>query len=374
LTIQTTNGDIALKALYGRDRDSGKRVMPLRERLGLRGKQPMTPVLEDRLCHLAVTARSYEAAAEVAVKWGVATDDSQIHRVARRVGERAEAQAEQRVSAAFDLRESKEIIREAELELRGERFSMVLMLDGMMLRSRGQDWGLKPAFTPGERVAWHELKAGLVIRLPEVAEGKRRELAKYYVADAGGPEAIGRKLYAEALRRGLEKAERVYVVADGAVWIWNVAAEHFPGSVETLDFYHATEHVWALAKALWGDGTEEAKAWATPLVRNLKRCGGEPLLAVLEGLLRQEWDAGQRKELARETAYFNSHASRLDYPRAKREGTPLGSGSMESACSQIQGRFKRTGQFWSRPGERHLLALELAWRNRDWHQLWAQAA
>ena len=385
-------GDITLPAIYGQDPETGRRVMPLREQLNLHGHQPLSPTLEDRLCHLAVTSKSYQCAAEVANRFGISTDDSQIQRLAQRMGARAKAQEEQRVSAAFDLRESREISREAERELKGERFSMVLMLDGTMLRSRGEAWGLKPSSIPGERVAWHELKAGLVIRIPEAAkaaskgstgdpEARERkryaEASKYYVASDGGPEVIGRKLYAEALRRGLERARSVYVIADGAVWIWRLAAEHFPGAVEELDFYHASEHLWALGRSLWEGDEEAVRAWVMPLLVGLKECGGEGLLSVLEGLLKEgdeKRSEGQREVLRRETGYFRSHAERLDYPKAKRDGMPLGSGAMESGCSQIQGRFKRPGQFWSRGGEGNLLALEMAWRNGDWSGLWTMPA
>ena len=260
--------------------------MPLRERLGLEVHQVMTPVLEDRLCHLAITATSYNRAGELARKFGIATDDSQIQRVVQRIGERAEAQAEERVSSAFDLQKRKEVVREAELECKKKPFSLVLMLDGTMLRTRGVDWGLKPASAPGERVAWHELKAGLVIRIPESSSGKRQELAKYYVADAGGPEAIGRKLYAEALRRGLEQAKGVYVVADGAAWIWRLAEEHFPESSGTLDYFHASEHLWALARSFCKDNEDAVRAWVEPLLKTLKYRGGEELVPVLEELLK----------------------------------------------------------------------------------------
>ena len=87
--------------------------MPLREKLGLQGHQSMTPALEDRLCHLAITATSYERAAEVARRFGISTDDSQIQRLVQRMGERAEVQTEERVSSAFDPRESREIVRSA---------------------------------------------------------------------------------------------------------------------------------------------------------------------------------------------------------------------------------------------------------------------
>jgi len=48
---------------------------------------------------------------------------------------------------------------------------------------------------------------------------------------------------------------------------------------------------------------------------------------------------------------------------------PLGSGAIESTCSQYQCRFKRTGQFWSLDGDEAFLALATLHRNGRWHRL-----
>ena len=336
----------------------------------------MSPALEDRLCHLAITATSYERAAEVANRFGIATDDSQLQRLVQRVGARAEQQSRERVTSASTADGWAEITREAQVECGEDVFSLVVMLDGTMLRSRGPDWGMKPASRVGDRVAWHELKAGVVIRIPESTDDKPHKPEKYYVATAGGPDEVGRALYAEALRRGLEQAKQVYVIGDGAAWIWRISAEYFPDTKEELDFYHASEHLWALARDLWGE-EESARDWVLPLLKGLKRRGGVSLLPVLEELLEVaevEWEEEAQTVLRRETAYFRNHSARLDYPKAKRQGIPLGSGAMESACGQLQGRFKRPGQFWSKPGEKNLLALELAWRNGYWDDIWANVA
>lgn len=167
------------------------------------------------------------------------------------------------------------IIGEAAREVGDAAFSLVVMLDGVMLRSRGPDWGMKPASRSGDRVAWHELKAGLVMCIPE---SKADESTKYYVATPGGPDEVGRALYAEALRRGLEQAGRVYVLADGAAWIWRISSNRFPDAEEELDFYHASEHLWALARDLWGE-EELAREWVLPLLKDLKRRGGASLFA-----------------------------------------------------------------------------------------------
>jgi 3-deoxy-D-manno-octulosonate 8-phosphate phosphatase KdsC-like HAD superfamily phosphatase len=54
----------------------------------------MTPELEDRVCLTAALTGSYEAAAQVSAKWGSAVDDETIRAHVRRVGQRAEAQAQ----------------------------------------------------------------------------------------------------------------------------------------------------------------------------------------------------------------------------------------------------------------------------------------
>jgi hypothetical protein len=52
---------------------------------------------------------------------------------------------------------------------------------------------------------------------------------------------------------GIEQARRVVCMGYGAVWIWNLVAEHFPGAIEIVGFYHASEHLWQVWQALWGD-------------------------------------------------------------------------------------------------------------------------
>ena len=53
-------------------------------------------------------------------------------------------------------------------------------------------------------------------------------------------------------------------------------------------------------------------------------------------------------------------------------GWQIGSGPVESACLQRQGRFKRSGQSWTPPGLRHLCALIEARQNGHWDHLWNQ--
>jgi hypothetical protein len=49
---------------------------------------------------------------------------------------------------------------------------------------------------------------------------------------------------------------------------------------------------------------------------------------------------------------------------------PIGSGSMESACGQFQGRSKRRGQFWSPRGLADMLAIDAAVKTDTLQFLW----
>ena len=53
----------------------------------------------------------------------------------------------------------------------------------------------------------------------------------------------------------------------------------------------------------------------------------------------------------------------------KKRGEPVGSGTIESNCRQMQCRMKRCGQFWSIQGDEALLCLEIFRRNDHWELL-----
>jgi hypothetical protein len=346
----------------------------MREAWGLGCHEVMSPVLEERLCFTATLTGSYEAASQVARKWGVEADDSKIHAHVQLAGGRAEALSEERVERALSTETRADVVGEARERLPTQRFSLVIMLDGWMVRERGEQWGLKPPERKADRVEWHEMKLAIFFRLDQRYEsrsGRRMILEKNYEACRGDPYEFGRRVYAEALRRGLIQAERVYVVADGGVWIWNLVEDRFPQATGVLDFFHASEHLWAVAHEIYDD-EEEARGWVEPLLHQLKHGGEAGVLKSLEDLLELCANLSEEssQNIEREVKYFQSHQEHIHYQQIESEGCPKASGAVESACSQLQDRFKRAGQFWALPGERRLMALELARRNDDWDEIW----
>lgn len=64
----------------------------------------------------------------------------------------------------------------------------------------------------------------------------------------------------------------------------------------------------------------------------------------------------------------------MDYKAGNAIGEPVGSGAIESTCSQYQRRFKLTGQFWTLEGDEAFLALATLHRNARWNRLFPHDA
>jgi hypothetical protein len=68
-----------------------------------------------------------------------------------------------------------------------------------------------------------------------------------YLATFAPAAGFGTLMAAEAYRRGAERARQLTILGDGAAWIWNLAAQHFPAATQIVDLFHAREHLHELA-------------------------------------------------------------------------------------------------------------------------------
>ena len=93
----------------------------------------MSPALAERTGVTATLAGSYEAAAQVAGKWGCPVDDSVIHALVQRVGSEA---------LGFALQRLKEPPPESDLQRSPSELAL-LILDGWFACFRGPGWGKK---------------------------------------------------------------------------------------------------------------------------------------------------------------------------------------------------------------------------------------
>jgi hypothetical protein len=376
VTLETCAGTVRLRAHYGRHPQTRQWQHPIRLLWGLQPHQRLSPQLQDRVSYTAAETDSYERAAKMATKWGTPLAAATIHKHAQRMGREAALQTQEREEQWMTAATQAQAV--APLPNGLELFCLVVMMDGFMARERGTDWALKPPEAKGARVAWHEVKAATIYRVDQVAQkasGRRQILQKFWVLapTQTPPQEFGRAVHAEAIRRGMGKAQFIFVLADGAVWIWNIIEDRFISCLKGLDFYHASTHLWAVAHELFPEEAK-AKAWVEPLLHQLKHGQEADVLSSLEALpaQRQTADRPLSELLQREIAYFQTHREHLHYQELAAKGSPIGTGAMESTCSQLQTRVKRTGQFWKPAGLANMLALKAALQNDDWSALWSR--
>lgn len=215
---------------------------------------------------------------------------------------------------------------------------LTISADGLMVHSDG---------------SWQEMKVGTLLS----------EHGRSSIATMSRCEGFGDLLYLEALRRGAGKAGEIVFVADGAVRIWNIAAKHFPGAIEVVDWYHALQHLWQVATSWYGEDVNRAKKWVE---RNKARLGEDGVERVVSSIrqwnpLTEEQETVKRENLH----YFTTNAERMLYATFSLNGFYIGSGSVESACKQYgHGRLKQSGMRWKSEGIEAIAHLRSALLNR----------
>jgi hypothetical protein len=198
---------------------------------------------------------------------------------------------------------------------------------------------------------WKEVKLGAIYTTTSRVPSKRpdrlevRAVAQSFVTDLADAATFAPRLWAEAAQRGVLDADEVVVVGDGAHWIWNLADEYFPGAVQILDWYHATEYVWTAAHAIYGEGSDLAKRWAA---EQLERLWAGKVADVIT-TLQEHLHAGPAVEETR--TYYTNQQERMRYAEYRTRGMQIGSGTIESGCKHVLGaRLKQAGMIWDRAG------------------------
>jgi hypothetical protein len=182
-------------------------------------------------------------------------------------------------------------------------------------------------------------------------------------------EEFGRRLYLQAWKRGWSRAQKKVVMGDGAEWIWNLAAQHFPGAIQIVDLYHARQHLWELARRLHNDEGQQ-KAW---MKIHQKRLLDKGKIERLVGALRATTSDNPEvtEKIRTEADYLERNAERMRYPKFRRQHLFVGSGVIEAGCKTvIASRLKRSGMFWTVRGANAILALRCSYLNGCFEDYW----
>ena len=199
----------------------------------------------------------------------------------------------------------------------------------------------------------------------------RDEASTSFVGAIEGCETFGERMHGEAVRRGLARAEKVVVIGDGAKWIWELAARHFPGAVEIVDLYHARQHlhqVCGLVNPRAGETVAKLEIrWRTALDEGKV----EKILAEAEARLPRS--GARRKAVKTELGYFRNNAGRMRYAEFRDQDLFVGSGVVEAGCKTVIGkRLKQSGMEWTVSGANAILELRCCQISGRMEEFWEQ--
>ena len=192
-----------------------------------------------------------------------------------------------------------------------------------------------------------------------------------YQAGLWDADTMGQHQYLEGSRRRIEHC-RLSSVNDGAPWIERITSTNYPRAVQILDWGHADERIWKVAKAAFGEGTPKTKQWAEA---NLDRLWTGEVQSALASLHSLDWEhISCPDDIRQSPAYFQARQSKMDYAHFREAGYPIGSGTVESAVNTVvHHRLKRQGRGWKRAtGQAMLAALSELHSNRfqlTWQRL-----
>jgi len=186
-------------------------------------------------------------------------------------------------------------------------------------------------------------------------------------------EDIGMDMYLRACEMGFFDTPLQCFLSDGAAWIRNIAEEYFPTAILILDWYHVTEYISDVASLLFGKGMAEAKRWVEYREAELWDGRiGTALRALDRERQKEGWNQQQREVVDRAYGYIDGNRDRMQYPRYRELGLPIGSGRAEGLCKTlVEGRCKQSGmRNWKPTGAEGVLRLRAARHDRVFNQIW----
>jgi hypothetical protein len=251
----------------------------------------------------------------------------------------------------------------------GARTKFYISFDGTGVPVRKNELVGRPGKQEDGSARTREAKLGCVftqIGLDKKGRPQREPDSTTYVGAIESSTLFGWRIYAEALRRGLEQAHTVIVLTDGQRYNHTIAQTHFPQAVHIVDLFHAFEHLTLIARLFWGPEAESPQAWrdwleAGDISRLLKQAGK-----------RLPSSAKSSKSLRKELGYFDHNAPYMHYADYRKMKFFVGSGVIEAGCRTVIGeRLKQSGMHWSVRGANAIIALRCCIMSGRFEDFWA---
>ncbi len=229
----------------------------------------------------------------------------------------------------------------------------------------------RPGKAADGRARTREVKMAVAFtqtRLDEKNRPVRDPGSSSYLATFAPAAGFGTLMAAEARRRGAGHVRQLTILGDGAAWIWNLAARHFPEATQIVDLYHAREHLHELARLLEFMLGDRKQDWLDARLADLD-AGDIPAICAAARVF--PLTGSKNADLQTALGYFEHNACRMHYAHFKKLGLFIGSGAVEAGCKSIVGqRCKLSGMRWTEQGATGILTLRCQESSGRWDETW----
>jgi hypothetical protein len=360
--LDTVLGPINLHRAYYHCAECGTGVVPRDDEVGVTGVS-MSPGLRAMVARVAAATPFAKAAALLAELAGVELSTKRVERSGETDGEALQAGIAARAAAMAAGTVTP-------LRPTGVIDKLYVAVDGTGVPSVPAATDGRPGKSPDGKAQTREAKLGVVFtqsKLDDDGHPVRDQASSSYVATMEPVATFASLIDAEAARRGSAKARQVIVLGDGAAWIWNLAAHHFPTATHIVDLYHAREHLHELGALVAATLGDDAPHWLAERLAELDRGDINALVAAARGLTLADAKA---VEVEKALGYFETNISRMRYAHFRAQGLFVGSGAIEAGCrSVVAQRLKLSGMRWTTRGASAILGLRCEEASGRWDKI-----
>ena len=332
--------------------ECGEHAIPKDDALNVNGTK-FTQTVKRVTAQIAASDSFRDTSANLKYLCGIEVSAKEAERIAEDVG--AEMIAIKQEEIAYSLTELNPTGPETPVEI------LYIEYDGTGVPVRKQELAGVKGKQPDGIAKTREMKTGCIFTqscLNDDGKPVRDEESTTYFSQIAQAEDFGNLLYSEAIKYGVDYAEQVVVIGDGAKWIWNLASDNFPNATQIIDLYHAKEHVFDLLRFIISD-TAELHTQKNQLYKLLENGDIDGLTArflKLPANTEEQWE-----RIRIESNYFMQNKERMQYQNFSSKGFFVGSGVIEAACKNVIGkRLKQSGMMWSVLGANKIAALRCA--------------
>ncbi|HWD40643.1 MAG TPA: ISKra4 family transposase [Fimbriimonas sp.] len=365
-TVESLVGTFPLKRAYYHCRSCSHGRVPWDETLGL-SRQALTPGASEVVCLVGAITSFAEGADMVLQKvGGLQVSESTVQRtseaVGHDIGQRLDAGETFGASTPWSWHKDAEgkTCAYVSIDLTGLGMQGP---HGAAAAGRMAAVGMIYNPVPDDPAQWSWRRA----------QGGAPRFQARYVAGLDGQASLAEPLRKQAAQVGMDQAQRWIALSDGGSGLEDLLQENF-GRVEAviLDFYHVTEYLGNMGRALYPRDEEAREQWLEQWCHRLKHEGGEVVLEALRTLPTDGCE-GLRKVHSEVVTYFKNNAHRMNYPNYLAKGWAIGSGPVEAACKTVVGkRMKGGGMRWGGDGADQMCHLRALFNSgeKQWDAYW----